>query len=245
MGSVVVLLVGLVVATVFPCAVAFAGQVSVPNDASMSSVNSSSSTGPSAVAQVRGSSVALYQSPSSKAPYRTLEGPTSSSGSLVFLVSSLALSPEWVQVYLPIRPNGSKAWVQGITVRLSSDRYLVRVDLSTHALIVFDGSREVITAPVGVGRSVLPTPTGTYFLARLFKQPDPSGEYGPYAFGLSAFSDVLQSFGGGPGEIGLHGTDDPQSVGANVSHGCLRVTDAMITKLANLLPLGTPVNIVG
>ncbi|HVB05988.1 MAG TPA: L,D-transpeptidase, partial [Acidimicrobiales bacterium] len=60
------------------------------------------------------------------------------------------------------------------------------------------------------------------------KQPDPAGTYDPYAFGLSAFSDVLSSFGGGPGEIGLHGTDQPTSVGADVSHGCLRVSNATI-----------------
>jgi len=73
------------------------------------------------------------------------------------------------------------------------------------------------------------------------KQPDPAGTYDPYAFGLSAFSDVLSSFGGGPGEIGLHGTDQPTSVGADVSHGCLRVSNATISELARVLPLGTRV----
>jgi lipoprotein-anchoring transpeptidase ErfK/SrfK len=88
---------------------------------------------------------------------------------------------------------------------------------------------------------VLPTPVGVYFIEEVLRQPDPSGEYGPFAFGLSAYSDVLQSFGGGPGEIGLHGTDVPSSVGSSVSHGCLRVSDTMISELVRLLPLGTPV----
>ena len=91
------------------------------------------------------------------------------------------------------------------------------------------------------GPSVLPTPTGTYFIVELLKQPNPHGVYGPYAFGLSAFSNVLTSFGGGPGQIGLHGTDDPSRLGTNVSHGCIRISNVGITKLARLLPLGTPV----
>jgi lipoprotein-anchoring transpeptidase ErfK/SrfK len=72
---------------------------------------------------------------------------------------------------------------------------------------------------------------------------DRAGAYGPYAFGLSAHSNVLYSFGGGPGQIGLHGTNNPASLGTNASHGCIRISNAGITKLARLLPLGTPVTI--
>jgi lipoprotein-anchoring transpeptidase ErfK/SrfK len=65
--------------------------------------------------------------------------------------------------------------------------------------------------------------------------------YGPYAFGTSAFSNTYYHFGGGPGEIGLHGTNYPQGLGSKVSHGCIRVSNATIRRLAKLLPLGTPV----
>jgi lipoprotein-anchoring transpeptidase ErfK/SrfK len=174
-----------------------------------------------------------------------LNSPGGSGEPLVFLVSDLALAPYWVRVYLPMRPNESQAWIHRSSVQLFSDNYLVQVQVSSHRLTVFDAGRPIIIAPVGIGRSVLPTPTGTYYIVDLLRQPDPNGEYGPFAFGLSAFSDVLQSFGGGPGEIGLHGTNDPSSVGANVSHGCLRVANAMITELARILPLGTPVMITG
>jgi lipoprotein-anchoring transpeptidase ErfK/SrfK len=210
-----------------------------------SAVRSPPASGPSAIAQARGTMVALYQSPASPKPCAVLDSPGSSGEPLVFLVSELALAAYWVRVYLPSRPNGSQAWIRRSSVQLFSDNYPVQVQFSSHRLTVFDAGRAIIIAPVGVGRSVLPTPTGTYYIVDLLRQPDPNGEYGPFAFGLSAFSDVLQSFGGGPGEIGLHGTNDPSSVGANVSHGCLRVTNAMITELAGLLPLGTPVMITG
>ena len=200
-------------------------------------------SGPSAVAQARASEVSLYRSPTATTPYTELRAPASGQP-LVFLVTSLGLAPSWVRVELPSRPNGSEAWVRGSSVTLVADDYLVRVSLSLHRLVVFDGSRTVVNDPVGIGRSVLPTPTGTYYLVSLLKQPDPSGEYGPYAFGLSAFSTVLYQFGGGPGEIGLHGTNEPASVGGDLSHGCLRVANSVITELAHLLPLGTPVQIV-
>ena len=87
----------------------------------------------------------------------------------------------------------------------------------------------------------MPTPTGTFYITELLKQSNAQGAYGPYAFGLSAFSNVLQSFGGGPGQIGLHGTNEPGVLGTSASHGCIRVSNTIIVRLAGLLPLGTPV----
>jgi hypothetical protein len=73
---------------------------------------------------------------------------------------------------------------------------------------------------------------------------DDGGAYGPYALGLSAHSDTLSEFGGGNGQIGLHGTNDPATLGDAVSHGCVRLPNDVIAELAYELPLGTPVEIV-
>jgi lipoprotein-anchoring transpeptidase ErfK/SrfK len=199
------------------------------------------SVGPSVIAQTKGSMLSLFRSPSATKPFAVLNRTVGSGTPQVFLVSDATLAPYWLRIYLPSRPNESQAWVHASAVTLSSDPFRVAVDLSSHRLVVFDGSATRMTAVVGDGRPGLPTPTGTFYLVDLFRQSDASGEYGPFAFGLSAFSDVLESFGGGPGEIGLHGTNEPDSVGASLSHGCLRVQDATITALARLLPLGTPV----
>jgi len=77
----------------------------------------------------------------------------------------------------------------------------------------------------------------------LIKTPNPSGAYGPYAFGLSGFSDTLTTFNGGPGQLGIHGTNEPSAIGTQVSHGCIRMSNDDITRLARMLPLGTPVQI--
>jgi lipoprotein-anchoring transpeptidase ErfK/SrfK len=195
----------------------------------------------SVVAQAQGSSVGVFATPSSQRVSEVLQSPTPSGDPLVFLVSGSALGSTWLHVYLPSRPNQSEGWIRSSAVTLSADEFLIDVNLPSHKMTVFKDGLAMMAISIGDGRAALPTPTGTYFIVDLLKQPNPDGEYGPYAFGLSAFSDVLQSFGGGPGEIGIHGTDAPNSVGASVSHGCIRVSNAMIATLAKLLPLGTPV----
>ena len=96
---------------------------------------------------------------------------------------------------------------------------------------------------VAVGSAQNPTPTGDFFLTDLLDTSNNSGAYGPYAFGLSAHSDTLSEFDGGDGQIGIHGTNDLSSIGNPVSHGCVRVPNAVVVQLASLLPLGTPVTI--
>lgn len=195
------------------------------------------------VAQAKTSTIAVYRSPGAKRPFLKLTKPSAGGGPLVFLVRRRATG--WEQVYLPRRPNGSTGWVRDSAVELALDPYRVVVSLAQHTITVWRGGRVVHFEPAGVGRSVMPTPTGIYYIAELFKQPDPRGVYGPFAFGLSAYSTVLYSFGGGPGQIGLHGTNEPGALGTGVSHGCIRISNAGIAELARILPLGTPVQITG
>ena len=123
------------------------------------------------------------------------------------------------QVYLPVRPNESKGWVNERDVVLASNPYSLQVRLHAHELVLRKRARVVARIRAAVGRSVLPTPTGLYYIVELLRQPNPKGPYGPYAFGLSAHSNVLYSFGGGPGQIGIHGTDVASSIGRSASHG--------------------------
>ena len=196
----------------------------------------------SVVATAKVPVVSIYRSPKAKRPFLRLANPNPHGVPLTFLVKERRAG--WEKVYLPVRPNGSTGWVRDRQVDLSLTPYRVEVRLSAHTLTVWKGSRVIHHERAGVGRSIVPTPAGTYYLVELLKQPSPDGVYGPYAFGLSAFSNVLYSFGGGPGQIGLHGTNQPWSLGTNASHGCIRISNAGITKLAGLLPLGTPVRII-
>jgi lipoprotein-anchoring transpeptidase ErfK/SrfK len=196
----------------------------------------------SAVATPRGKSIGVYEQPSAKRhPFLRFSNRNSDGAVQTFLVAGRR--GPWLQIYLPVRPNGSKGWVRTSQVKLARDDFYARIQLRTQRITVWRSGRVILRQPVGVGRASLPTPKGLYYIVELLKQPDPRGPYGPYAFGLSGFSNVLYSFGGGPGQIGMHGTNDPSGIGRRVSHGCIRMRNSVITKLAHLLPLGTPVRI--
>ena len=103
--------------------------------------------------------------------------------------------------------------------------------ITEHRLRVFDGDEVIVDEPIGVGRSDRPTPGGIYYLKELLQPPGANSVYGTYAYGLSGFSNVLQSFNGGAGVIGLHGTNDPSSIGGDVSSGCIRMQNDVIERL--------------
>lgn len=163
---------------------------------------------------------------------------------LTFLV--IEQSGDWLHVYLPVRPNGSSGWVRVSDVNLATTDYRVEVRLAEHRLLLHKGNEVVMDVPVGVGRDEVPTPGGVYYIKELLQPPTPGGTYGAYAYGLSGYSPVLESFAGGTGVIGIHGTNEPETVGTDASHGCIRMLDADITRLVTEfgLPLGTPVEIV-
>ena len=146
-----------------------------------------------------------------------------------------------LQVMLPTRPNNSVGWVTARDVAVTTTNFQVKVSLGGHRVQVFKGTEKVVDTPAGVGTGDTPTPPGVYFIVGLLK-PTNRG-YGPYAYALSAHSDKLETFAGGDGRIGLHGTDDPSSIGKNVSHGCIRIPNDVISNMAEHigLPLGTPV----
>jgi hypothetical protein len=202
--------------------------------------------GNSVIAVARRRLVPIYARRDAKAPSRTL-GRGLYGSKRVFLVAGQRRRwtwPQWVRVHLPTRPNGSRGWVRARDVKFLLDPYAVDIDLTRRVLRVRRGTRDVFRARIGVGRDAWPTPTGRYYITELLKAPSPNGAYGPYAFGISAFSSVFTRFGNGPGQVGIHGTNQPWSIGREVSHGCIRLDNRAIVWLAKRVPLGTPVRIV-
>jgi lipoprotein-anchoring transpeptidase ErfK/SrfK len=186
--------------------------------------------------------VPVYSAPEGDVVGPALANPNEFGLPLVFRV--LAVQPDWVQVMLPRRPNGSTGWLRAADVTTADDDWRMKVELGAHRLTVWEGADVIRQETVAVGMPSAPTPTGDFYLTETLDTGHPSGPYGPWAFGLSAFSDVYTSFAGGPGQIGLHGTNEPQALGADVSHGCIRVTNEAITDLARRVPPGTPISIV-
>jgi lipoprotein-anchoring transpeptidase ErfK/SrfK len=189
--------------------------------------------------------VAVHGAADPDSSTQRLDNPRPSGAPLTFLlVDPTAVSQgDWLQVYLPVRSNGSTGWVNRSDVRLAGVTYRIEISRSGHQLRLYDRAELVKELPVGVGTGKTPTPIGQFYLTELLELPDPAGAYGPYAYGLSGFSDVLTEFAGGDGIIGLHGTNEPEAVGTDVSHGCIRLRNDDITALTTMLPLGTPVQI--
>lgn len=201
-----------------------------------------------ATAKVR--SVEIYNSPVQPEPARSLDNPQPSGASpgMTFPLRMLVVEDrgDWLKVMLPIRPNGSSGWIRRSVVDLETTDYHAVVELGEHRITVWKGNDVFLQEPVGVGASGrTPTTQGLFYTTELYSVlPSQQGGYGPYAFALSGFSEVLYSFGdGGTGVLGLHGTGDPSGLGKDVSNGCIRMSNTGITKLAQTLPLGTPVEI--
>jgi lipoprotein-anchoring transpeptidase ErfK/SrfK len=126
-------------------------------------------------------------------------------------------------------------------VHMYTNGYRIVVRLRSHKLRLWRGTKVVATYPLAVGTPSTPTPRGLFYIVELLRPDNPAGSYGPFAFGLSAHSNRLKTFAGGDGRVGLHGTDQPGLIGSSVSHGCIRLRNAAIRRLARILPLGTPV----
>jgi lipoprotein-anchoring transpeptidase ErfK/SrfK len=197
------------------------------------------------VASANGPEVAVFPEPDAPEPSHTLANPNENGAPLVFLVDGPDVDGHWLPVHLPVRPNGSKGWVRTGDVTLARNQYRITIELAAHRLTVHRGDQVSLETAIGVGTADTPTPGGIYYIKELLQPPNPDGDYGPYAYGLSGFSNnpELATFNGGSGVIGIHGTNDPDSIGNDVSHGCIRVPNEVITQMADSLPLGTPVAI--
>jgi hypothetical protein len=148
----------------------------------------------------------------------------------------------WLRVGLPVLPNRTRGWVPRRALgAYEVSRHRLVVDLDRRRLVLLDRGRVALRAPAGVGQTRWPTPRGT-FLVRNRLEGYTSPAYGPVAFGLSARSPTLTDWPAG-GFVGIHGTDRPDLIPGAVSHGCIRLRNADMLRLARLMPVGTRVEI--
>ena len=161
----------------------------------------------------------------------------------------IAVTPGWVDVRLAQRPNGSTAWLPDSDVTLGRTPYRIVINAATTQLALYDAGRLVFSAPAGVGTTEDPTPPGEYFVAFDEQPPQPNSGYGPFIIVTSAHSPAIADWeGSGDAVIGIHGPlgDDTEigTSGARISHGCIRLHDEALERLAEVPP-GTPIDVVG
>jgi L,D-transpeptidase catalytic domain len=148
----------------------------------------------------------------------------------------------WLRVTLPVLPNGTSGWVRRRALgAFEISRHRLVVDLDRRRLTLLARGRVVLSAPAGVGEPSWPTPRGT-FLVRNRLEGFVNPAYGPVAFGTSARSPTLTDWPAG-GFVGIHGTNRPDLIPGRVSHGCVRLRNPDMLRLARLMPVGTPIEI--
>jgi lipoprotein-anchoring transpeptidase ErfK/SrfK len=165
---------------------------------------------------------------------------------LLVLDSAWRDGREWLKVLLPIRPNGTSGWIPRYRAQLSYTPYRVELRLESRRMTVFREGRRVRRFRAVIGAPGTPTPRGPAAIYERNRQPDPGGFLGPWSLSLTAFSNVLESFGGGPGRVAIHGREgasllDP--LGSARSHGCIRINSRAVSWLARRVRAGTPVRI--
>lgn len=153
----------------------------------------------------------------------------------------------WLEVQLPIRPNGTTGWIPADAALVRHSRWFVRVRLRARTVSVRRSGRLVRRFRAVVGAPRTPTPRGLFALYEKASLSDPADFLGPWALHLTAFSEVLYNFGGGPGRVAVHGRG-PESraaaaLGSAASHGCIRIDNRPIRWMARRVPVGTPVRI--
>ena len=148
----------------------------------------------------------------------------------------------WVRIRLPRRPNGTTGWVPRAALNAwRRSTSLLTVSRRTLTATLRRDGRVVWRSRVGIGAVGTPTPSGRFYVRERLRNLAGNPMYGPIAFGTSAYSRLSDWPGGGV--IGIHGTNQPSLIPGRVSHGCIRVPNGAIRRLARLLTVGTPVRI--
>jgi lipoprotein-anchoring transpeptidase ErfK/SrfK len=155
-------------------------------------------------------------------------------------VLDVMCKPSSYLVQIPKRPNGLTAWVPAGQVDVEKVSTRIVVDLSERRVRLYKGGKPVLSSKAAIGAPATPTPTGRFYVNQRLIPTDKSGPFGPGAVGVSAFSDVLTGWTQG-GPIAIHGTNAPWSIGNAVSNGCIRIPNAVLTKLFDQALTGTPV----
>lgn len=174
-------------------------------------------------------------------PFR-VPNPHQFGGPLTLMVTQGTFGDEWVKVQLPIRPNGTEAWIPTADYVLDSTLIRAEVDLATTSVKIFDNDVLIKETQAAIGAKKTPTPLGTFYVAAKRLNPPAEAHLGTWALVLSGFSEALPSFSGGLPVIAIHGSNNPELVvGRALSNGCVRVSNDVIQFLAENVPRGAPV----
>jgi lipoprotein-anchoring transpeptidase ErfK/SrfK len=110
--------------------------------------------------------------------------------------------------------------------------YSITINTAAHTLTLLRDNAVYNVYPIAVGKPSTPTPHGDFKIIN--RAVNPGGPFGVRWLGLNAPN----------GDYGIHGTNDPSSIGKNISNGCIRMFNKDVIEVSNLVSIGTAVKII-
>ena len=159
------------------------------------------------------------------------------------VVEVLENQGEWMKVLITARPNHTTGWIKADDATIAATEYRIELDLSTYHLKVFKGAELFLDTEVAIGKESTPTPQGKFFISEKIKNSSDTGLYGAWILPINGYSETLDTFDNGLPQIAFHGTNQPELVGTRASNGCVRIPNEAVTKIAEAVPAGTPIEI--
>ena len=148
----------------------------------------------------------------------------------------------WYRLSLPGKPNGARGWVRAdaVEARPVVNRVVVRLGARRIEVRRIRDGRLLLGSTAAIGAAGTATPLGRdFYVQSAFVPTDPF--FGSFALETSAYARVSDW---PTNVVGIHGTNQPEFLGQAVSHGCIRVENAVARRLERLAPRGTPIDIV-
>jgi lipoprotein-anchoring transpeptidase ErfK/SrfK len=154
---------------------------------------------------------------------------------------------DWYKVSIAARPNHQEGWVKASEVTVTEHYFHGELVLSERMFRVWNDNELIVETPVVIGTESTPTPVGRFFIAELLEAEvagvSPGGAYGPWILATNGYSEQLELFDSGLPVVAFHGTNNPSLLGTQASNGCIRLPNDAVTKIAETIVPGTPVEI--
>ena len=151
---------------------------------------------------------------------------------------------DWLRVSVPVRPNGTMGWVRSGEVSTATYRARIIVDLYRGWLEAWEDGALVAQGAIASGAEETPTPPGGFFVTEIQEHTHPATGDTTWLIGTSAYSKALDPTAEGDPAVAILAVGDAAHLSQAISLGCVRVHQDVLERLA-LLPLGTPVQILG
>ena len=174
---------------------------------------------------------------------RTLTNWSNDEGVLVMRVIAGTADDDWLIVQAPTRPHNQYVWVRASDFVFGHTDMRVEIDIAGEgSLTVLDAGTTVLQSSIVHGRESRETPVHVTYIERGVRGRALSPAYGTAILAMASFSEQLGTFGGGglPANY-LHGTNQPELMGQQVSSGEIRVPDEVLDQIIETIAPGTPV----